>query len=300
MNLYAKYSHIKVTATFLNYDNSVLSTSTVNYGESAELPQVPERTGYVFVGWDSTDYVSLTSDSTFVARYVLESEYARVKFNKHQAPVYQGTTIVLKANIIPGNLKNEELIWFSSDESVVTFGENNEINTVGVGTAVVTVMVESTGETDSCTVKVRPNPSEKILLGSNAYLRIDSNGYLREIKAEKNTVAQVKTQFNTEGLVFFDINGKELTDDEPVGTGTVIKLMDGENELDSLIVVMTGDYDGDGKITARDASRIQRFTVDKEEPNLYQNVAMDVNGDGYVNNRDASIVSRYLVGKQAL
>lgn len=300
MNLYAKYSPIKVTATFLNYDNSLLGTSTVNYGESAELPQVPERTGYVFVGWDSTDYVSLTSDSTFVARYVLESEYARVKLNKHFHPVYQGTTIVLKAHIIPGNLKNEELIWFSSDESVVTFGENNEINTVGTGTAEVTVMVKSTGETDSCTIKVFINPSYKIVLGSNAYLRIDSNGYLREIKAEKNTVAQVKTQFNTEGLVFFDINGKELADNELVGTGTVIKLMDRENELDSLIVVMTGDYDGDGKITTRDASRIQRFTVDEEEPNLYQNLAMDVNGDGYVNNRDTSMVLRYLVGKEEI
>lgn len=300
MDIYAKYSPIKVTATFLDYDNTPLGTSTVNYGESAEVPSAPEREGYIFVGWDSDSYISLTSDATFTAKYVLETEYAKVKLNKHKTTVNQGTTIVLKANITPAKLKDENLIWISSNEAVAAIGENNEINTVGVGTAVITVIVESTGEMDTCTIKVRENPDENIVLGSNSYLNIDSNGYLREIDATRNTVAEIKSQFNTENLDFFDMNGNKLDDDNLVGTGVTIKLLDGEVVLDSLIVIMTGDFDGNGSINNRDAAKITRYLVDKEEANHYQMVAIDVNGDGYVNNRDASMVSRYLVGKETI
>ena len=95
-------------------------------------------------------------------------------------------------------------------------------------------------------------------------------------------------------------DGTELGDDDYVGTGTVIKLIEDDRVKDSLTVVVSGDMDGDGYVTNRDASRITRYLVDKEAPTEAQIAAMDVNGDGYVNNRDASIVSRYLVGKQAL
>ena len=56
------------TVTFVNYDGSVLSTQTYEYGKSAIAPADPTRTGYTFTGWDKAfDYV--TSDLIITAQY---------------------------------------------------------------------------------------------------------------------------------------------------------------------------------------------------------------------------------------
>ena len=58
----------------MNYDGSSLSIQEVDYATSAIEPDVPARPGYVFVGWTSDDYLSVSSDGTYTAKYVAESD----------------------------------------------------------------------------------------------------------------------------------------------------------------------------------------------------------------------------------
>lgn len=313
--LYAKYTPKKYKIEFLNYDGSSLSIQEVDYAASAIEPEVPARPGYVFVGWTSDGYQNVSSDGTYTAKFVAEREYARISFRRKSTSRAAGGEINLGSliKITPASLDEASVSWSSSNPEIATVDYSGKTTLLKPGTVIITATVDSTGESDEYTIKVTENVDTALVLGAGSTLRLDSSGYIREIKAGENTVNAIKSHFvnynpNTGEcfgdtyLVFSDINGAELADSALVGTGTTVKLVEissGE-ELDRRIFVMTGDYDGDGKITARDASRIQRFTVDKEEPNLYQNVAMDVNGDGYVNNRDASMVSRYLVGKEEI
>lgn len=313
--LYAKYTPKKYKIEFLNYDGSSLSIQEVDYAASAIEPEVPARPGYVFVGWTSDGYQNVSSDGTYTAKFVAEREYARISFRRKSTSRAAGGEINLGSliKITPASLDEASVSWSSSNPEIATVDYSGKTTLLKPGTVIITATVDSTGESDEYTIKVTENVDTALVLGAGSTLRLDSSGYIREIKAGENTVKAIKSHFvnynpNTGEcfgdtyLVFSDINGAELADSALVGTGTTVKLVEissGE-ELDRRIFVMTGDYDGDGKITARDASRIQRFTVDKEEPNLYQNVAMDVNGDGYVNNRDASMVSRYLVGKEEI
>ena len=66
--LTAQWTINQYTVTFLNWDNSVLSTQTIPYGGSATLPTAPARAGYTFVGW-SAGVDNITDDVTALAEF---------------------------------------------------------------------------------------------------------------------------------------------------------------------------------------------------------------------------------------
>lgn len=313
--LYAKYIPNQYTVRFMNYDGTLLSEQKIDYVASAEEPEVPYRAGYVFVGWDSDGYECVTQDGTYTAKFVAESEYARISFRRTSTSRMAGSEVNLGSmvKITPASLSDVSVSWSTSNPEIATVDYLGSVTLVKVGRAVITATVDSTGESAEFIINVTENVETTLILGANSYLKIDSSGYIREVKSETNSVGEIKSQFVNydsvtgggfadTNITFVNINGVELEDTDLVGTGTVIKLVESSTgeELDSRVFIMTGDYDGDGKITNPDGARISRFIVDKEEPNLYQILAMDVNGDGYVNNRDASMVTRYLVGKETI
>lgn len=59
-----------VTVTFVDYAGSVIEMQQISYGTAATAPiSVPERTGYIFDGWNTT-FNTVTEDMTITAQYV--------------------------------------------------------------------------------------------------------------------------------------------------------------------------------------------------------------------------------------
>ena len=306
--LYLKYDINSYNVNFIDYDGHVISEQSISYLDSAVEPEAPAREGYVFTGWDTDAYNCVTEDLDVNAVYVSEDEYVTIALNRTSYTMMAGNSYTFSATT-GGNVENPEIIWASSDENVAVVDDNGTVTATGKGSAEIYAIVSDNGETATCKINVVGNPSDEITLLANSYLSADNYGFIRGFTVitetdtqihHAETVAEIKAQFLNNDLVFVSKDGTELGDDDYVGTGTVIKLIEDDRVKDSLTVVVSGDMDGDGYVTNRDASRITRYLVDKEAPTEAQIAAMDVNGDGYVNNRDASIVSRYLVGKQAL
>jgi subtilisin family serine protease len=86
----------------------------------------------------------------------------------------------------------------------------------------------------------------------------------------------------------------------PVGTGMVLKLMDGGTVLQSLTVVVTGDVNGDGKINLTDFVRLKSHLMGKTTMSGAFWKAGDVNGDGKVNLTDFVRLKSHLMGKTTL
>ena len=61
-------AHSPSTVTFVDYDDTVLNTQTVKYGETAVAPAAPSREGYTFQGWDK-GIQGITQNTTIKATY---------------------------------------------------------------------------------------------------------------------------------------------------------------------------------------------------------------------------------------
>lgn len=305
MTLYPKYKAHEFAVIFVDYDGTVLLEETVEYGQCASAFEFEEfeRDGYVFIGWDYEGLDFVTEDIIATAQYVKESEYCTVSLNYGKYNMMAGNSFQLIATVTPEDTENPNLIWYSTDESVVTVTDEGFVTAVGEGQASIVVETEATGMIDECVIIVASNPSESLCLTYSSTLTLDKeNALLRGVTNSVWTASAIKQEFMNEeaDMQIVDINGNTLADDAYVGTGSVIKFMNGETVLDEVNIVVTGDMNGDGYVNNRDAAMITRYLVDKETADFCQMVAIDVNGDGFVNNRDASMVSRYLVGKETL
>lgn len=297
VTLYAKYTPKTYTVTFQMQDGTELDVQEVEYLSDATPPATDVVPGYVFGGWDK-DFSCITEDTVITGTYFKESEYARISLDRSKAELYQGSSLTLIPTITPNNLSDEPVEWSSSDPGIASVDDTGRVIAVSAGTATITVKVLKTRETATCEVTVDPDKNNFIILKSDSSLNYDELGYLRRIDLN-TTVDEIKDQFTNDNLYFYDINGNELDDEDIIGTGTQIKLFNGDEVVDTKTVVITGDMTGDGLINNRDVAMMNKTLIGTVEAEEYQMLAIDVNGDGSVNNRDAAMVARYLVGKDA-
>lgn len=295
VTLYAKYTPKTYTVTFQMQDGTELDVQKVEYMQAANPPATDAVPGYVFGGWDK-DFSCITEDTVITGTYLKESEYARISLDRSKAELYQGSSLTLIPTITPSNLSDEPVEWSSSDPGIASVDDTGRVTAVSAGTATITVKVLKTRETATCEVTVDPDKNNFIILKSDSSLNYDELGYLRRINLN-TTVEDIKDQFTNDNLYFYDINGNVLDDKDVIGTGTQIKLFNGDEVVDTKTVVITGDMTGDGLINNRDVAMMNKTLIGTVEAEEYQMLAIDVNGDGFVNNRDAAMVARYLVGK---
>lgn len=328
MDLYVSYTPKQYTVTFQMQDGTEIDSQLVDYLECAVAPETDSIPGWVFAGWDKP-FDRITEDTVITGKYVRESEYARISLNQTKAMLYVGNFAQLTATISPANLTNEEIFWSSSDLNVATVNETGKITAVGEGTAVISAVAVSSGETARCEVTVSADYSTRIILSTLAKIGMDSernvrvapsnamtvadikeatsanaiydgNGYELEDSDIAMTVGSLKAQFVNEELKVYGTDGTELYDTDIVTTGSVIKLQYNGSDLDSVTVVFTGDFDCDGLISNRDVVMIAQYVLESRTADRYQLIAIDCNGDGAVNNKDCAMLARYLVGKESL
>lgn len=68
----AVYGEAEYIVNFIDYDESVIKTQTLAYGEDAIAPDEPERVGYTFTGW-SIDFTNISSNLDIYAIYEIKS-----------------------------------------------------------------------------------------------------------------------------------------------------------------------------------------------------------------------------------
>lgn len=296
LELYAKYTPKTYTVTFQMPNGVIVDEQKVEYMGSAVDPGSDDLDGYVFGGWDK-DFSFITEDMVITGRYYKESEYPRIALNRSSVALYMGTYFDLIATITPSDLVGKEIEWSSSDPSVATVDEYGKVTALKAGQTVITAKVVENKETASCTITVQSDLASKLMLKEASKLNRDDIGYIRKV-ALQTTVSEVKNEFINENIKFINIDkdGNEvvLSDTDLIGTGTIVRLMDGSAISDEAKFVITGDVDGDGKCTLKDSTHIMQYLLETEEFAPYQIGASDVNGDGFVNNKDAALIARFI------
>ena len=102
-----------------------------------------------------------------------------------------------------------------------------------------------------------PTGSGELTLASGSGCEISADGYLLGVAAG-SSVEQVLGFFTNTGLRVLDASGAVLEAGAVVGTGCVVELLVDGTRADSCVVVVAGDVNGDGRITASDYILVKR------------------------------------------
>ena len=95
----------------------------------------------------------------------------------------------------------------------------------------------------------------------------------------------------------FDADGREITGDTKVGTGMSIKLYDGDEIVEQQTILIYGDADGDGAITALDMQEIKRHILAKKTLTDVYFTAGNVDKDEAITVMDMQAIKRHILAK---
>ena len=110
--------------------------------------------------------------------------------------------------------------------------------------------------------------------------------------APETTVAQFKQNVTTkQEMVFTDKEGNTLNDERVLGTGMKVKV----GETLEYTIVVTGDIDGDAKITVNDLAKIKLHIIEKELLSGISLKAADVDEDEKITVNDVARIKLILI-----
>ena len=96
------------------------------------------------------------------------------------------------------------------------------------------------------------------------------------------SVKELRAGFKNGEKLKISKDGKELSDTDTVGTGCEIRLEINGKVCDVCTAVITGDVNGDGRITITDYLKIKERIQSGKALSKEKEYASDVNGDGKV------------------
>ena len=141
----AVYTRKVYTVTFVDSDDSVLSTQSINHGEAATAPPAPTKDGYTFIGWDNNRFDYVTQAMTIKAMYVEDTELtytvtARALGESGTVTPYGVTTVQKNGSLVlsftPDSMSEIEKVVVDGVEigkcSTYTFENITENHTIDV------------------------------------------------------------------------------------------------------------------------------------------------------------------------
>lgn len=132
------------------------------------------------------------------------------------------------------------------------------------------------------------------MISSNFSINHDKRTITAGFK-KKYTVADFRDNLeNGSAIKITNADGSAVTETQYISTGMKASAA---NSDASYTVIVAGDVDGDGNVTALDAVNILKAVVGEINLDTYEKkAAADINGDGWVRADDAVAILKYIVG----
>ena len=214
VDIKATYTIKTYTVRFLDWDNTVLNTQTINHGSNATPPPNPTRDGYTFSGW-SGNYTNVTANVDIIAQYTknssgggeVDTSVKNIKLgNSTIDKLYLGTTQILKAYLGSILLYSYSTGGGSSSKNLFN-KETAKLNTVadaeGIGYEI--EFIPQDGYFCSDYIEVKPN-TRYIFSSDGVPLKQCFTTFLDENKKTigNSALNLPKTPSGTKYIVFFE------------------------------------------------------------------------------------------------
>ena len=94
-DIHAQYTIKTYIVRFLDWNNTVLDTQTINHGSNATPPSNPVREGYTFIGWQGS-YTNITANTDIIATYEKNTVHNIKIGNNTINSIYIGDNKIIK------------------------------------------------------------------------------------------------------------------------------------------------------------------------------------------------------------
>ena len=294
-----------------NADNANITWASDN----AQVAKVDDSGLVTAVGYGTATITAKTADGGYTKTcvvYVPEKiAVTGIEISAETLEIYKDRTEKLTVNVLPKNADNTNITYKIEDETIATLS-NNGVKGLKKGTTKITFTTEDGNFTKTCTITVKELDDSKIEISSNQY-EIGQDGKIDNVNPN-TTVKDFKEGLTTSKdvtIVIKDKDGKVLGDDDLVGTGSTIeiskeieKIPEGQQEpvketiKENFTIKITGDIDGNGKVTVTDLSQLKDYIMTgKGLDGIYYETA-DINGDGKVTLTDLSLMKELLLNSE--
>ena len=210
-----------------------------------------------------------------------------IKVDQTDIRMTENSTRTVTATLEPEDVQNKKLIWTTNNADVATVDENGTITAVAKGKAVITVCSDENRE-----ITASINVTVQEILQTEEY-KLDTEKKILKAIPENTTVKMLleNIQIGSDKYSFTDATGKEIKEEDLVGTGSTLKINEEEFKL-----IVAGDVNGDGKISATDLSKLKRHMVELELLTGNNLLGADIDKDDQITLTDLSNMKKYLAG----
>lgn len=122
-----------------------------------------------------------------------------------------------------------------------------------------------------------------------------NNSYIGNVK-EKVTVGTLKSKINGATIKITNSSGTELSSNSLIGTGCILTISKDGTSYSKTIIV-TGDVDGDGEISATDYVGIKNHIMDVKKFSTASTKGADMNNNALVDAGDYVAIKNYIMSR---
>ena len=207
----------------------------------------------------------------------------------------KGEEITINPIVLPTDASNKNLSFKSLNIDIATITNNGLITAISEGETNIEVKTDDGGITKQVKITVLGQLEDTDIEFSEG-LRIDNNvisGWnIKELKVS-DVISKINTKFDIE---IYNSSGKKLEENEMIGTGSKIRLLeDGKVKMEYKVVIY-GDVNGDGKINSIDLLVLQRHILEIEKLQGVFLIAGNINKNGKnPSSVDSLIIQRHIL-----
>lgn len=189
------------------------------------------------------------------------------------------------------------LVWATGGDSCVIVGNScNNSSSSGSSSS------SNNSNSSSSSSNGSSNNTTTSNKGTNYYvsqLGVNNNsGYVNGLSVGTTVSTVVSKLSGAKSVSVVNANGNDISGNTRLGTGSVITVLDNDGVTKyKYTVVMYGDVNGDGKVTASDYVNIKNYLLKKSNLNWAALKGADSNKNGTVTASDYVVIKNYLMGK---
>ncbi len=158
---------------------------------------------------------------------------------------------------------------------------------------------ESDAVTRYVTIYAKWDLTDPVDITSSVYSVDPSDGYISNIAIETTTLVFLG-KFAEAGFMKVFSGSSEIPAGDFIGTGMTVKLISGSIEKMSLKAIVTGDLNGDGKVTLTDYVMMKSHLIGKKILSGAYAGASDINGDSRITLTDFIMLKAHIIRKKMI